>query len=104
MDKFLGVDIGSVACSFVLINKEGTILKWDYRFHHGQIEDTLRKMLSGISLSEVRGTGATTSTPESFICELRFDNQVAVITAAWRLHPDTRTLLVVGGEIRSNPF
>ncbi len=88
----------SVACSFVLINKERTILQSDYQFHHGQIEDTLRKMLSGVSLAQVRGMGATTSTPESFICDLRFDNQVAVITAVRHLHPDTRTLLVVGGE------
>jgi len=98
MDKFLGVDVGSVACSFVLISKEGAIIQWDYRFHYGQTEDTLKKMLSGISLAEVRGTGATTSTPESFICNLRFDNQVAVITAVRHFHPDTRTLLVVGGE------
>ncbi len=98
MRTFLGIDVGSVSCSFVLINECGAILQSDYRFHRGQVEDTLKEMLSPVSFREVRGIGATTSTPESFTAGIRFDNQVAVITSARHLHPETGSILVVGGE------
>lgn len=98
MNLYLGVDVGSVTAAFTLIDSEGTIIQSDYRFHKGQIEKTLKKMLTSVPLRDVLHIGATSSTPAVFHTEYRFDNQITLITAVKHLYEKTGSLLFAGGE------
>lgn len=94
----LGVDVGSVAMGLVEINREGRIITSAYEFHHGDIEGSFYHLLQKFNLSRIAAVAATTSTPRTVAAAGRFDNQIALITAARFYHPHLRALLVVGGE------
>lgn len=98
MLQVLGIDIGSVAVSVVLLNAEQAIVYTDYRLHHGAIRETLTDILKNIKLDRLGGIAATTSSSDIVKDAVQYNNQLATITAVKKYHPDVRTILNVGGE------
>ena len=94
----LGIDIGSVAAGLVVISSEKQIIQNDYRFHGGNITETVAKMLQNIDLSKIIAVGATSSTPSIIRADFRYDDQVAIIAAVHERHPEAGAILSVGGE------
>jgi predicted CoA-substrate-specific enzyme activase len=95
---YLGVDVGAVSVSLVELRTDGEVVRAPYALHHGQIEATLRAMLEPVDLRHIGSFGATSSTPALVHADGRYDNQVCLITAARRFHPNAQSILVVGGE------
>ncbi|NIM15489.1 MAG: CoA activase, partial [Candidatus Aminicenantes bacterium] len=94
----LGIDIGSVTISIVEMSMEGEIINTHYAFHHGDIPETLRTMLSKVNYQLIKGI-ASTSASSYFLKGVRsYDSRIACITAAKKTHPHIRTILAVGGE------
>ncbi|MEW6088313.1 MAG: acyl-CoA dehydratase activase [bacterium] len=94
----LGIDAGSVAVSSVLLNEEKQIIKTFYRLHHGAIREAIIDILKDIDINKLGGIASTASTPDIIKGAVRFDNQLALITAVKKYHPGARTILNVGGE------
>jgi predicted CoA-substrate-specific enzyme activase len=97
-NKILGIDIGSISASVVGMTPEGEISSCDYAIHSGRIEETLTRMLQKHDLTPVIGIAATSSTPPVVKSDAVYDSRVSAITASKRLHPDARSILIVGGE------
>jgi activator of 2-hydroxyglutaryl-CoA dehydratase len=98
MFQVLGIDVGSVAVSVALLNQDQEIIKTDYRLHRGAIRDTLIDIFKNIDLDQLGGIATTTSTPDILHKSTQYNNQLAIITVVRKYHPDTRTILIVGGE------
>ena len=94
----LGVDIGSVAVSCVLTNGDGCILAHDYAFHHGNPAAALRRAMERMPLPDSGFAACTSATPDIIRDPFRCDSIVAYISSARLLHPDVRSILLVGGE------
>jgi len=94
----LGLDVGAVSLSAAEIGPDGRIVRSFYEIHQGEVEACLKGVIEGLHGSPIGAVAATTSTPSFIRSDHRFDNQVCLITAARRLHPDVRSILVVGGE------
>jgi predicted CoA-substrate-specific enzyme activase len=96
--NILGIDVGSVAVSVVVLNSSKSIVQSAYGFHHGNTAEKLRELLHRFDLSSVGGIACTASTPSIIEQAVRFDNQVAVLAAVRHWHPAAGSILVVGGE------
>jgi predicted CoA-substrate-specific enzyme activase len=94
----LGLDVGAISLSAAVLDREGEILRSFYELHHGDVEGCLETILEAVDLSLIGGVAATTSTPASIRADHRFNNQICLITAGRRFHPEARSILVVGGE------
>jgi len=94
----LGIDVGSVAVGFAVVDERKTVIASGYRFHRGDIGATLRTLLAGIDLTGVRQVVATASTPAELLVERRYNDEIATIAAARTYHPAMQGLLTVGGE------
>ncbi|MGB3210597.1 MAG: acyl-CoA dehydratase activase [Desulforhopalus sp.] len=97
-NTILGIDVGSVAAGYVQINMEGQILHKGYAFHHGDIRDTLIKLLAELDLARIGYLVTTLSTPYWVCAQRRYNNDISVITAAKKYHKEMGALLTVGGE------
>ncbi len=96
--RVLGLDVGAVSLSAAEVDPKGEIVRTFYLFHHGEVEACLERVLDSLDLSRIGAVAATTSTPSFIRADHRFDNQICLITAARRFHPEARSILVVGGE------
>lgn len=97
-DCVLAIDVGSVTAGFVLIDGNRRILEKGYAEHHGDIFHTLQQLMANLDYRNIRYFAATASTPSTLCAQVRYNNQIAFITAAKKYHPKMRGLLVVGGE------
>ncbi|TVQ22073.1 MAG: hypothetical protein EA382_12575 [Spirochaetaceae bacterium] len=106
MVHVLGVDIGSVSVATALVAGDGSVVHRDYRVHSGRIHETLRECLVaadtrlsalGVDPALVR-VAMTASSPDAIEAAHRVDWMSANVAAHRRLHPQSRALLVVGGE------
>ncbi len=97
-EHIIGIDVGSVAIGLAEINGQREVTQTAYCFHHGDIAGSLRRLLPRFTLSRISYISATSSTPATVAVSKRFDNQIAMITAARFFHPKTQGVLVVGGE------
>ncbi len=95
---YLGIDIGSVAISVALNDDQNRIIHTAYSFHNGGITEKLQKLLGKINLTTVKSIGYTSSTPPIISHGKSVDSRVAYITAAKKLHPGLRSLLIIGAE------
>ena len=97
-ERILGIDAGAVSISLAEIDERGEIVRTFYEFHHGEVQASLDRVLGKLDLARIRAVATTTSTPGSIRSDGRIDNQICLITAAKRQHPECRSILVVGGE------
>ncbi len=94
----LGIDAGSVSVSAVVLTEEKEIIFTESQFHHGEIIETLKRILADVDLATINHVAVTSSSPETIVHDEAFDNQVAVIKAAKFLHKNVSAILIVGGE------
>jgi activator of 2-hydroxyglutaryl-CoA dehydratase len=88
MLRIVGIDIGSVALSVVVVNEKGAMINSFYQFHSGAISDTLRSILNNIDIRRVSGIAMTLSGPEIFSNVSRYDTQIAMIAAVKKYHAE----------------
>ena len=98
MSHIVGIDIGSVALSVVVVDEKGAVINSFYQFHTGAISDTLRSILNNIDIKRVGGIAMTLSGPEIFSNVSRYDTQIAMIAAVKKYHAEVGSILFVGGE------
>lgn len=98
MLNIVGIDIGSVAVSLVLMDEKGSVVNSSYQFHHGAISETLRLMLGNIDINQLGGMAMTLSGPEILHNIPRYDTQIAIIAAVKQYHEEVGSILFVGGE------
>ncbi len=98
MRNIMGIDIGSVALSVVLVDHQGFVITSSYKFHQGAIIDTLRAVLRSYDPTSIGGVAMTISGPDIFMNIPRFDTQIAMIAAVKQYHKDVGSILFVGGE------
>lgn len=96
--KYLGIDIGSVSMSIVVLDEESALIHSSYTFHNGRLAENLKKELNRINLNRIRAVGYTSSTPPILLQGRPVDSRIAYITAARHLHPGLQALLIIGAE------
>ncbi len=96
--NILGIDIGSVSVSVVEMTPEKEIVKTAYEFHHGNLIENLKKILSRFDLKGICAIASTSSTPSIIQTNSQYDNRIAVIEAARHFHEKIGAILIVGGE------
>lgn len=96
--NILGIDIGSVSVSIVEMNLKKEVVKTAYGFHHGNIIETLRKILIDFDLSGIYAIASTSSTPSVIKVSGQYDNRVSIISAARHFNEKVGAILIVGGE------
>ncbi|WP_167605299.1 acyl-CoA dehydratase activase [Maribellus sediminis] len=97
-NKYLGIDVGSVAISIVILNDKKEIIDTAYDFHEGKIADKLIELLSPFNLKNIRGIATTSSTPSYIKSSAVYDSRVTYITASKSMHKKVGSILIVGGE------
>jgi len=111
-DAFLGIDIGSVSCKFVLMDADGTLLTSVFLRNRGSpIESAktgMAKLRENIEESEnlheyaIRCCGTTGSarylTKAIVGADLAKTEIIAHAVAAQTIYPDVRTILEIGGQ------
>jgi activator of 2-hydroxyglutaryl-CoA dehydratase len=60
-NNFLGIDVGSVAVSVVLLDEHHQICHYGYTFHNGQIANSLLTLLMDLDIDNIRAVGYTSS-------------------------------------------
>jgi len=98
VSHIVGIDIGSVSLSVVVIDEKGAVINSFYQFHSGAISDTMRSILNNIDIRRVGGIAMTLSGPEIFSNVSRYDTQIAMIAAVKKYHAEIGSILFVGGE------
>ena len=98
LTHILGIDIGSVSISVAEICSDRKIINTSYTFHKGDIQTCLKNELKKFNFSNISYVAATSSTPDTILSNHRYNNQVAIISAAKTLHDQFDAILVVGGE------
>ena len=96
--NILGIDIGSVSISVVVMNEQNRVIRTAYDFHKGQIAKTLNELLEGIDHNSVKSIGYTSSSPSIIRFGTAVDTRIAYITAATHFHPELQALLIIGAE------
>ena len=94
----LGLDVGAVSLSAVEVDRDGNFVRTFYELHRGEVEACLEGVLGKLNLPRIGAVASTTSTPSFLRSDRRINNQLCLITAARHLHPDARSILVVGCE------
>jgi predicted CoA-substrate-specific enzyme activase len=94
----LGVDIGSVAVSFALIDSSGTIQRTEHRMHKGSVRETLRSIMEECGPALLRGIGLTSTSPRVLEGARIVDPQCALMAGCREWLPAVRSILWVGGE------
>lgn len=94
----LGIDVGSVSMALVKMSMEGEMKQGEYAFHHGDIEGTIRRILTKFSLSDLCASAKTASSPEAVVSDGEYDDRLAVMEAVRHVYGRVRGILIVGGE------
>nr|MDA8411023.1 acyl-CoA dehydratase activase [Treponema sp.] len=102
---FAGVDAGSASVSVVLLDRDGRLVDEAYGFHHGRVGEAIAELFAALARRDreatIIGIGRTSTTapliPPRGDCPV-VDGRVAEIEAFRSLHPEGRSLLVVGAE------
>ena len=96
--QYLGIDVGSVSLSYVLINQDKTILQEGYLFHHGNIYGLLKETLEGLDLSFVQQVAFNHKAGDFFTAGVSVNEQVSLVEGARFQQEDFGSMFVIGGE------
>ncbi|MCK5099096.1 MAG: CoA activase, partial [Desulfobacteraceae bacterium] len=94
----LGIDIGSVSISVVMLNSNKDVIDTSYLFHHGNINSSLEKALKNIDLTQINYIAVTESSSSYIKNNAKYDQLVSIIRASKHLHGHIGSILNVGGE------
>jgi predicted CoA-substrate-specific enzyme activase len=111
-DAFLGIDVGSVSCKFVLIDNDGNVLTHVFLINQGSPIDVVKSGMANMrshieqdkNLQEyaIRGCGTTGSarylTKAVVGADLAKTEIIAHAVATQSMYPDVRTILEIGGQ------
>lgn len=103
---YVGIDVGSTTCKYVLMDRDGNIFSKAYERHHTRqaekVYEFLKDLEENFGLKPERDKIFITGSGGGLIGELigaRFIQEVvAVATAVEKLHPDVRFVSEIGGE------
>ena len=95
---WLGIDIGSVSFSYVLINQNRQILKKDYLLHQGNIFELLQEKLAEIDLARVHQVAYNHKSSDFFAAGMSVNEQVALIEGIRYQQENVRSVFTIGGE------
>ncbi|HGY55453.1 MAG TPA: CoA activase [Caldithrix abyssi] len=95
---YLGIDIGSVSVSFVLIDHNGEVVKTGYDIHHGNILKTLRSWFDPADSVPLKGLAYNQRAAVIFKRGLTVNDQVAAIEGLKYKQAHVRSLFTIGGE------
>jgi predicted CoA-substrate-specific enzyme activase len=96
--SILGIDVGSVAVSLVVMSRRKEVEREAYAFHHGLIREKLEELLAGLDLRRIEQVACSSTTPALLRSASRVDVKVAYISAARHFHSRIGSLLIVGAE------
>ncbi|WDP88698.1 MAG: CoA activase [Desulfobacter sp.] len=98
----LGIDAGSVSIHLAAVDQKGSPVFTDSAFHHGEVKETLDRMLNRLRemavLERIGHVAKTAGTPAFIGADAVIDEQVAVIRSVRSRHPGAGALLNIGGE------
>ena len=94
----LGIDIGSVTISFVLMTLRGQIISTLYLFHKGQIRECLSNAGRQLDISGLQGIAVCSAPGFNPALVTLFNPQLAVIKATKKFCSNARSVLLVGAE------
>mgnify|MGYP000079453152 CR=1 FL=1 len=97
VDVKLGIDIGSVSIGIAAI-KEGELVSTYYRFHYGDIRNTLKRLLKNLNIpaAKVGFTGRATRVLHDF---KPVDDIISTIEGVkWVTGKSPKYIMMVGGE------
>lgn len=94
----LGIDVGSVCIHIAVISTEFKVIQTTSEYHHGEVRQTLKKMLDKIPAQSITLVAATQDTPSFVYRDITTDDQVSIIRTARLLHQEFDAILNIGGE------
>ncbi len=97
-DHYLGIDIGSVSVSYVLMNRHKQIVDSDYRFHQGNIVKLLEEILNHIDLGRVCQVVYNHKSTDFFAAGVSVNEQVALIEGVRFQVDRAGSVFTIGGE------
>ena len=95
---YLGIDIGSVSLSLVLMNPERQIVFSDSVAHQGNIWKTLEQQLAKIDFSQVRNVAFNHKSADFFKQGMPVNDQVALIEGVKYQVSNVGSVFSIGGE------
>ncbi|MCD4677942.1 MAG: acyl-CoA dehydratase activase [Desulfobacula sp.] len=94
----LGIDVGSVSIHIAVLNDEGNLIHTDSCYHHGEVKQSLVKLIKNIDIKTIGYVASTDSTPSFIKKSQSYDEQLAIIQAAKYYHSKFDAILHIGGE------
>ncbi len=103
---YLGIDIGSVTCKFVLVDEREELVQAIYRRTHGRVIEAIKNgmtelagWLKGRCLAGCTTTGSARHLAAALIRADLVKNEITThAIAGIKIQPDVRTILEIGGE------
>ncbi len=95
---YLGIDVGSVSISYVLIDDEFNILKSAYLLHNGGIEESLANILIQMPAGRIHQIGYNQKSADFFVRGIPVNDQVALIEGMTLENIDAGSIISVGAE------
>ncbi len=97
-ELFVGIDVGSVACSVAVVDRRNQLIMNDYCFHRGSIMDTLRDLLIAVDWQRVARVAYNQKSADFFNDGKAFNDQVALIEGALFQQGAIGSMFSIGGE------
>lgn len=94
----LGIDIGSVSISYVLLNQNRHVVKSGYQCHQGNIFKSLQEKLEELDLSRVYQVAYNHKSSDFFAAGICVNEQVALIEGGRYLEKNVGSMFTIGGE------
>src|SRR5512139_3223527 len=98
----LGIDVGSVSINAAVLNENGKIVKSQYIRHKGKpfvvARDVIDEALKEYEIEFIAATGTGAKVFASLIGAPFINEIVAVSRAMGHLHPETGSVIDIGGE------
>ncbi|TVR60286.1 MAG: CoA activase [Spirochaetaceae bacterium] len=95
---YLGIDIGSVSVSVIQLTADADVVFSSHEFHAGNAVRVLRDALCRVNLDTVVALARTSLTPDIVPDAEVVDATVAILNAVKARAPETRTIILIGGE------
>lgn len=94
----LGIDVGSVAVSAVVLGPGGEVRGRSYSFHRGDLRGAVARLDGELDLSRVGAVALTGRPPANLRSDGRYEERIASLAGLRRRYPGMLSFLVVGGE------